>query len=709
MNPFPPLRIFLHLSITLLPAWIQTNFSDVLELLDYCSTDLCSELSGLDPLPYPSPPQAYCPLLRETKTIPSDLPFQPNPNLRINEKDISKFQQKTPSNYQYESSFNYEHSRNTQLSSQRSWSPHLQSQTHILQPTLVETSHDRNHIVQSSNNRGQEIFKSADSFEKIPQKVSKGHSHFLTSNAQATLGNFPFDSELEHGGKPNTWSEFRRGNVLIMPLEDRNEMDMARNSPRKKLSALNDENRITHQVSNESLKQILASEFYELIQEANSKDLDKKLASFVKTIQHKISPQDPKIFWQRLFFIIKLSLARSKHYALLYQNFNAKDREGLIKIQMQTFEFLKFFWSLALTHEEDCNSKYHDIGKSILTTAYMRKSKASFESLSRDHASGEWASWYGMQAFVNIHWEATLDKLQKRRINHNVRYFERVNQENVNEEKHMQEDTFNLHQISKNAPNNLLYSLTKSKGEAVLHKFELSLNNFLQSIAKRNDENQIFKGISTSAIKTRVSYAFIASFLHIHIYGSLGLPIKLRKDCLIDFEKKAFCLQEYFWEVVLFQKAEFPSNYITLKPNLTKSVAVQNCRKTIGQKGTSEQKAESASWNASNFFISWFWNEILTRDSKSQIRNNILSQETQVGTKKTIKGSYEIDLVEDVDHPNLYCKPRKANSKLDYNCTRELGRIALKNYENRLKEFLELILVQYKQLRQEFKHKDPKV
>ncbi|MBW0498575.1 hypothetical protein O181_038290 [Austropuccinia psidii MF-1] len=762
MTLFPPLRIFLHLSITFWPAWIRTDFSEFLGLLDHCSTDLFSELSEFEPLPYPSNPHEDYPLIREAETIPSKLPFHPNPNLRINEKGIYNFQEKRPSNHFYDSRFTYEHSRNKQLPCRASWVPQFQSQAHILPPNLLGASPDRNHISQSSNTHGKEIFKSEDSFEKSIHQASEYQYHPLTSNTQGTFGSFLFPSELEHGGKPNTGSELRRQNFLtdfqpmdfvsdqsaynqvfdgprqsspyenqphfeifnsVVPLENRNNMDMANNSPRKKLSAyvnifkLNNEKLLSPQLSNENVERISTSEFYQPIVPKSNRNFGVELDSFLKIIKQKYSPKNADFFGERLSFIMKLSLVRSKHYALLYQKVDLKDQEALRKNQKETFEFLKYFWRLTLVYEEDCNSQYHDMEKLILTAKFLKEARVAFESLSRDYATGEWASWYGIKAFVSIHWKAILEKPQKNKINNNIRCFNIYHPDHSGEEKLIQMDTLSLHQkhlsndchfanLARKDQNSLLISRTKIKGEAALDKLESSLEDFLKVIEKRNDESQIFKRITTKAIKKRITYALIASFLHLHIYGSLGLPIRLPEDFLIDFKTKVFRLQQYFWELVLFQKAIFPSDLISTKPNLTNSMAVENARKPLQQiYGASEQKAESASWHASEFFIFWLWGHKLTSKQKTEIKNAIIAQERPVRMQELAEASKKFFSEKDRSHNILFHKPQQTHRRLVSSCTESLGNTALKNHELRLKQFLKLILMQYKYVEEEFKNK----
>ncbi|MBW0515849.1 hypothetical protein O181_055564 [Austropuccinia psidii MF-1] len=678
MTPFLPLRIFLHLSI-ILPAWICTNFSDVLELLDHCRTDLCSELSGVDPLPYPSYPHEHHPLIRETEITPSNIPFHPNPNLRIDGNSISPLREARPSSYMDESLLNYDGSRYKQFFSQPNGVLQVGSQANVVPPSLVGVIYDANHMTPLFKNCGVARLKSLDSSKTITHPSSQNQGHFpLPVNSEFGLG--PPDmtgttlQEKDYLEKFTTTEinsnqigapEYRNNGVES--LNDLGRKRKVVNSIEKifdkttqprKYRKLNNGSSFTRHASTENSDQALHCRPCELAGEHDPKAFSKELDAFLNSVQQNYSPQTARTshlnkdsFCKRLSHILKESLVRSKIYVSSYQKMDAY---GQMIFQKKAFEFLKYFWRLALTNEEESEVEYHNIQSPLLIPLYFQRAKTLFESQSKQYIDGESASWYGVQAFVDIHWSSGLNNIQKKLINIKARLFEIEDLSDSHEKSLFSKNAFNsdqvksflisffelwfssnhhggLREISDEVMSDSFPSQIKTKGNALMKKFDFNLNFFSRYIAQRyaSEGRNLESDLTWNAVIKRVSFALTASFLHIHFYASLGAESRLRNSAVTDFDKQSFQLQKYFWELVFCRSADPPRDVNDIPPDLADSPAVQAARSSVEKDGTSEQRAETASWNATKFFVHWFWGEKLILPKKNRIKEKIIENESQ--------------------------------------------------------------------------------
>ncbi|MBW0526617.1 hypothetical protein O181_066332 [Austropuccinia psidii MF-1] len=511
------------------------------------------------------------------------------------------------------------------------------------------------------------------------------------------LDNWDYEINTIHDVINTTPDGIDQTNDQMDTSHDELQKSIAQPDQSGKLNTENDPKIVnTNKISQKSL----ISQAYEKLGEKKSQVFRDEIDAFLTSLQITYSSQTPKedfvnenSFKQILFFVIKASLVRSEIYALLNGKLDGEQHEELRILQKDTFEFLRYFWKLALTNVEDEKNKYFHMKKDILTPTFLNKARRAFEAPAAVDIRGKWASWYAITAFVRMHWGADLTEPQKRFITSEVLALRAVDHTDSNEGKLIEENLLNTNQIPEKTARASFFDHTMIKGTENLKIFDLNLADFVKSITERyENDGKMIPRIGPNNIKHRISYAITASFLQIILYATTGWGGELKEAADDRLPSKVFQLLKYFWELALFEEADVPSDLHAIAPYLPKSYIFQEAKTKLKLHGPPYQKGEMLSWYTTKLVIRWLWGKELMPKQRTQIKTNIRSTQAHG---------------DELNRPEI-SRTAPTYRKLTRICTDSLGGQALKDCGIELSEFLRSILIRYKKNDKKINHEEKK-
>ncbi|MBW0500239.1 hypothetical protein O181_039954 [Austropuccinia psidii MF-1] len=417
---------------------------------------------------------------------------------------------------------------------------------------------------------------------------------------------------------------------------------------------LNLDNSSKSEIDPDLAREAVVARLYELVANDKHESLRIDLNTFLKNVQHTYFHQrttdrfvNMSLFEKRLSFIMNASLLQNQIYAHLYHKVEVEESDALIKFQYETFDFLTNFWKSTVTLKE----REYDHTKGNIFNQYLETAKTFFESDNTNELSAALASWKGTEAFVNCHWKEQLTNFDKYSIQKkvlslankkglpidNYSRYTLQSQAYLDPTKTIEKDGLT---VTKGDPSNISASLRRltvqvysiDLGEAALNECNIDLEEFLGMLSDmRQGWLATLKTTPNERILNRIAYVMKASLIKIQIYVSLIMGEHLRPDDMNNVGRKAFDLLKNFCKLALFGEEDPISKYIKIKTSTQDYRALLQVRKKLITDGRTAEKAESATWDTTKFFIRWFWDENLENYRRIQINDEIIIRGTQFG------------------------------------------------------------------------------
>ncbi|MBW0555079.1 hypothetical protein O181_094794, partial [Austropuccinia psidii MF-1] len=365
------------------------------------------------------------------------------------------------------------------------------------------------------------------------------------------------------------------------------------------------------------------------------------------------SPMSERTFAARLSHIIKASLLQIKTYAQLFKKMTTGDNKTLSELQTEAFAFLKFFWFLVLTGYADKKSKFYHSSETPAFVELQINAKNAFELPGKTYAKSQTASWHGTTAFFNFHWTDDVTFFVKTTINNKViSYAQKYNPELFQQIQEKSYQLADLHKkrffekcrlakgqkeleiLKKKLREKLSFYYSKILGQRALRKFKFQVRELLIKFSQELERIQKkFPERTPKCILGRISYILNATFIKIEVYNSLEKGNSPTINETASLEEELFNFLTEFCTLVLLDGCHRQSGFSQQRRRENELEALEHVRKILGSRGTSEEKAESASWVVASHFVNSYWKESLKNTNKKKL---IKDEIVKMGKKSNI-------------------------------------------------------------------------
>ncbi|MBW0509652.1 hypothetical protein O181_049367 [Austropuccinia psidii MF-1] len=398
------------------------------------------------------------------------------------------------------------------------------------------------------------------------------------------------------------------------------------------------------------------TKLYQQVGDEEGKSISSELVSFItEAHEHYFLPgpmqlKETQSFHTRLTYIINTSLLQIKIYAQILRKVNTKDINSLSKLQTGAFEFLKFFWMLALTGYANQRSKFYSLRQNIAYNRVLPSAKGAFEYLGRHGSKTQTASWLGTAAFFYSHWTVELTKSVKKAINNQVlscapkydpqlyqRIQEKLRMPEKAQKKAIEKDESGLLEekllkAKRKAHQKSLRYYSDVLGAIALSDFKLEVNHLRKLISGEADLEKTFPNREAKTMITRFEYILNASFLKIMLYIALGKKDSPLVDDPTAFGKEFVDFLEKSFRSILFDSHQYSSELSKEAKRRKKLGTLEFVTKHLGTKGDNHELAQSASWVLVSHFIHSRGDQRLKKEDKEFINKKIF----EMGKKSKI-------------------------------------------------------------------------